>query len=74
MSEKRILHVSAKNVTVDEIEVLRNQLAGEFPEREVIVTDDSIDVFEMPTAEEFADEITERIVEEIEKPNFSERL
>jgi hypothetical protein len=74
MSEKRILHISAKNATPEELETIRDIACDSFSEREVIVTDDSVDVFEMPTAEEFVDEITERIVEESRKPNFSERL
>lgn len=66
MSKERILHISAKNATPEELETIRDTVSDSFPERGLIVTDDSVDVFETPTAEEFVEEVTERVVEEIE--------
>jgi hypothetical protein len=78
MNEERIMHVSVKNGTKEELSEIRDIMRDEFPNRQCIITDDTVDVTDFPPTEEFIDAFVDRAIEEmqdeVQKPNFSERL
>lgn len=57
----RIVHVSVENASQGMCEKIGESLGEDFPHKEIVVTDESMSIHEMPEVDEFVDEIVERI-------------
>lgn len=70
MSDKPILHATLKgNATDEDHRNVRDALQNTFPEIDVVVTTDDIQMHELPALDNYMDELADRIVERLEGEN-----